>query len=862
MKRRAGPALVALLLAVSCASPPTPTVEIVRSPPPAPNRDPQRPPESGPRGETAALRSGGVVITRPFAAAQTLPAEELHAPPGDRSLHGVWPRALLFLDDGTLLVGAEDGTVTAIDGAGHRRWALGLHGAIRGLIRAGDDLAAVTTDRGVLALVTGAGRARWERQVTAERLGAPLVVRGPGGVVRAILAASHRGVFAFSPEGQPLFTHAAPFVHQGCPQAASGNWAPLASASTCVESPGEPPPLEISGDEVQAGPALRFRLDGPHPPVPSLVPTFPLGFARILLGDVAALLPDGPDAVLALVCHAGRDYGYYDPRLVAQLRHGCKIVLVAATATELASVPEQAVRRAFVVQGKKVPAQSVDLVVDAMIRGPEGRPWILARRIPPESFGCEDASCGPPAGEALILELRGAKLVERKEPIEPFSGAVTGYPLVGASDGARALLCAADGCAARGGASDQPLDWPGAVLVQSAAFLAGRTWLIGGGGAHRGKGARFEPVAAPDHAYLTAVAGVSESDVWADAVQRYGLLHFDGARWTEVPTPPALGGLAARASDDVWSGRMRWDGKRWALVDGAPDATVVLARGRDDVWMGTPGGLWHGTAPGPRPVDLAPPPPDDGSPPPAPLARGAPESRYTVELRTPAAAKAAPPTLPEASAPPERAWALTGARSADTRDAEAMEARTKGLLLWEEVAPHARVRDGQAWRPVLGLPSATWVDIAEAADGGAWFAGGLGPGPSGEGILFHAGGRLGAERSLRVRAPASLLAVAAKGASEAWAVGAAGILVHVRDGDVTRSTLTPGEWLRAVLVAEDGVWIGGDGGTLLHGDGEGAGWRSVVHPLGGNASFTRITAAGGAVWAAGPSGVVRIAKRP
>ena len=95
---------------------------------------------------------------------------------------------------------------------------------------------------------------------------------------------------------------------------------------------------------------------------------------------------------------------------------------------------------------------------------------------------------------------------------------------------------------------------------------------------------------------------------------------------------------------------------------------------------------------------------------------------------------------------------------------------------------------------------------------------------------------------------------------QAWAVGAAGSVIHVREGVATRLTLPSGEWLRAVLATEGHVWIGGDEGTLLHHDG--TAWRVVSQPLGAHAAFTSLVAAGGAVWASGPSGVVKIVKRP
>jgi hypothetical protein len=56
------------------------------------------------------------------------------------------------------------------------------------------------------------------------------------------------------------------------------------------------------------------------------------------------------------------------------------------------------------------------------------------------------------------------------------------------------------------------------------------------------------------------------------------------------------------------------------------------------------------------------------------------------------------------------------------------------------------------------------------------------------------------------------------------------------------------------------VWIGGDAGTLLHWDGRA--FHPVPHPLGALATFTSVAVAHGAVWAAGPGGILEIRKRP
>jgi hypothetical protein len=184
------------------------------------------------------------------------------------------------------------------------------------------------------------------------------------------------------------------------------------------------------------------------------------------------------------------------------------------------------------------------------------------------------------------------------------------------------------------------------------------------------------------------------------------------------------------------------------------------------------------------------------------------------------------------------------------------ERRVGGSL---ELAPHALVRAGSTLQPVLGLPAAAYTDVAATPDGGAFFAGARSPGVVGEGVLLQVRGRLGAGGAVRHRAFAALLAVSAASAEEAWAVGAAGVVLRARGSEATHLLLPSREWLRSVLaLAPDDVWIGGDGGTLLHWDGKEL--HPVNHPLGNNASFTGLAAARGAVWVVGPAGILRIRK--
>ncbi|MGH2944820.1 MAG: hypothetical protein ACRDPC_00850 [Solirubrobacteraceae bacterium] len=112
---------------------------------------------------------------------------------------------------------------------------------------------------------------------------------------------------------------------------------------------------------------------------------------------------------------------------------------------------------------------------------------------------------------------------------------------------------------------------------------------------------------------VTVVPGTSEA--WATG--KAGLLHFNGRRWTRVPTPQptdrelSLEAIYARASDDVWAvGWYRkvdesnyeqqpliehWDGHAWTIVPNPtvevvdPDGdgavlTDVVAVAADDAW--------------------------------------------------------------------------------------------------------------------------------------------------------------------------------------------------------------------------------------------------------------------------------------
>lgn len=931
----------------ACGPPPQPDVPApapttTSAPSAAPSAEPTAGPPGkprdsgqGPNGETAKIVGMGLEITSATGAVLVVEPTELHPPAGDRALLGISPTTWHYLDDGTLLVGLGDGTVTALDGAGRRRFSIGFRGDIT-LASAGPDLALVTTSRGVMAMLGGDGKVRWERHLTAEPL-SPAVVAKDG----SVLAASERGVFGVTSKGEPTFSHALSIV----------NW-PCSWSSVCSDE-AAPPTLAIEGDDVVVDGKTRFPLAGPHTPVPSLVPTFPLTFRKVLTESVVSLLPDGPTALLALVTNrkerSDYDWGTDDRYDVARIE---------GERVKRTGVPETSPRAE--VFEKKSSKQKSPLYIDALVRGPTGDPWILARRFSMERTQAGDGMMVQFGGAGQILELVSGKVRERTDLFKTFFDHWVVQPIAAAPEGTAKLFCfgfESPVCTFHDGASFRVVPSPGRLVA--ARTVGSATWLLD----EKGKlfrlsddGKEILPLSQPKDTRFRRIAGADEKDMWAEYGKRYSASHLRGASWEDVPTPVPVAGLTARAADDVWGGRMRWDGKAWSLVHGAPVSQVVLARTKDDVWAGEARGLWHGTAPGPVPARLPAATAEDAPASAAvPIDLGAEDAHlYTMKMTIDVAGEKPLTAATGVAATAEgvlwlTAWdrlvevdaagkgtRLRGAgkegvgrmafpegkgrgvfldrderRGSDWRDQvrtldaraaatpdiqldrhdlvavhgdpggslwvlgrspvfgmasrfryEEKTQRSFGASAWEEFGAHALVRParGAPFQPVLGLPAAAWCDVAATSDGGAWFAGAQSDGPAGEGVLFHAKGRLGIEATSRFRASAALLAVSAASPEEAWAVGAGGTIVHVTGSVVTRFALRSGEWLRSVLaVGPNEVLIGGDGGTLLYWDG--STFRPVSHTLGPNATFTGIAYADGHRWAVGPSGIVKLMRR-
>ncbi|MDQ6692857.1 MAG: hypothetical protein M3014_00315 [Chloroflexota bacterium] len=128
-----------------------------------------------------------------------------------------------------------------------------------------------------------------------------------------------------------------------------------------------------------------------------------------------------------------------------------------------------------------------------------------------------------------------------------------------------------------------------------------------------------EPAISVQSSTLDAIASISVNDAWAVGQQTYAdgrsgtlAMHWDGQRWTVIPTPNGpetpvrkdhLYAVSGKKSDDVWavgayaadgarfmSLAMHWDGRAWTISKtpnpGLLDNTIysVEAVGPDDVW--------------------------------------------------------------------------------------------------------------------------------------------------------------------------------------------------------------------------------------------------------------------------------------
>ncbi len=900
---------------------------------------PSRQPNQSPSGDTVSIVNGSLKITNSAGEVRSLDNAALHAVPGFRGLLDIHPQAATYLESGTLLVGMGDGTVTALNPDGMVLYSVGFRGAIAGFIQTKEGSVALSTTYGVVALLSGDGKVRWERHVTAEKMSVPVSLQDG-----TLLVGSQRGIFAFNQGGELLFSHTSALLHKVCDS----------YGRDC--DTGEPPKISVKNDEVTTEEGFQFRLKDAHPPVPSLTPVFPLTFRKVLSQTVLSIVKTGPTQVAALATTR-------KPRTEYEWDTDDQYDVVQIDGTNLtrASVPQVASKKEeFVKDGGNTRAP---IFVDRLVMGPNNNLWVLARKLSPSLTSTGDAMLGRWGGAGQIFEQVGTQIKERGDLFKEFFGHWLSIGIAAPAGEKTNFFCYgydSPNCAAYDGTTFRTI--PARGQVASVTRVGEAYWALTVDGlVHRidaKKTTQFEPVTTPDKTPFTEITGVSEKDAWATYKKRYTVLHFDGTTWNEVAIPLVDQGFVARASDDVWNGKNHWDGKTWSIVHGGPPNSTILANSKENVWIGNNLGLWHGTAPGPAAITLptAKDLDDSALTPSIPAPLGADENQYTVEKVNIEVAGSSPLKTAKnvASSPDGVLWfvdwhrvveldakgkativrtrgreevtrwaypsskgrgivlerddsrgpdrrdevrAIDGSKvtseeiQLDRQDTVAVHGDPKGATwvvgapsvfrpgktswyqplaekeagktAWNEFSPHALVRETTStrFRPVLGLPSAAWVDVAATSDGGAFFVGGLTNGPSGQGILVQAKGALGAGGLVRVRAAATLLAVGSVSPDEAWAVGAGGTIVHLKGATVTRFTLRSGEWLRAVTVVQaDNIWIAGEGGTLIHYDG--TTFHPVVSPLRSQAAFTGITSLAGQIWAVSPSGIVRLTKKP
>ncbi len=178
---------------------------------------------------------------------------------------------------------------------------------------------------------------------------------------------------------------------------------------------------------------------------------------------------------------------------------------------------------------------------------------------------------------------------------------------------------------------------PNARLVAVAAVSARDVWAVGDIQGRRilaehwdGRSWRLVPMPhlQGQEALLTGIAALSTADVWvagsqgnvSDGTRRALVEHWDGRRWTVVPSAQpgvvddALNGIAAAAPDDVWAVGSaegndyqiapfveRWDGRTWRAM--APPRLpptqlgldAVAVRSTRDVWAAGDASLAHWT---------------------------------------------------------------------------------------------------------------------------------------------------------------------------------------------------------------------------------------------------------------------------
>lgn len=869
-----------------------------------------------PNGDVATITLPGNVIeiVDKWKAKRSLESATLHPPPGEKGLIGISAQTVTYLDDGTLIAGIGDGTVVALDNHDNPKWSVGFRGAITGIVPTNDNRIIVTTQRGVIALLKSAsGEVLWEKHPMAGAL-APAVF----GLDERIYAVGPRGVIAYSSDGTIAYSHAVTLADNICCEQKDGQSPFEVDASGHLTGQGldirfeethpaiaDTTPISLFDYEkvldekivglLSTGPdELMLLVRGKKNdelvsysggttkrfPVPAL------SSKAERLGDddkpqklplTIDALANGPNGNPWLMARAV--FPPYDPEY-PWVQRAAKAVIFELAGKSIrerkdlqASFDEALItssddsRILCASAGTaKILCYGTDTQMCAIYEG--GQPNIVERKTKAISIQAIGKITYVVPESGPVERLEGQQFIPIPTPTDPY------------------------GIADISGTSENDL------------------WVSSRGGyvAYHWDGKAFLATSLPMAMGLAPVVR-SATDAWSHD----GLMHWDGNRWSIIADSKGAAGIVLRPSGETWIGN--YQGLFQAkpsnrpsvqlpsvkLVDTKPlNKPDVLALGEAQTGFaitktslviknGAPitsakraavardGTLWLESWDRLVEVDLQgnttvldkdeqriafdrwfyPEGPGRG----LLVHRGRESESYNSrdELRQFEAGKSAK-SLTQLSG--HDIVAIAGNALGATWILGSVEAGSPYQLQKpspDELGIHAFVRPDErsAFRPVVGLPAAAYRDIAVTPDGGAFLVGALNAGPMGEGVLVHARGPLGTKEVVRYRVQASLLAVAAVSNDEAWAVGAMGLVVHVKGNVIERRTIPSQAWLRAVVAnGPSDVWIGGDEGTLLHFDGKSL--RPVNQPLGPRAAFSGLAISRGVVWATSPSGIVRI----
>ncbi len=330
----------------------------------------------------------------------------------------------------------------------------------------------------------------------------------------------------------------------------------------------------------------------------------------------------------------------------------------------------------------------------------------------------------------------------------------------------------------------------------------------------------------PQGQTLTAAWAASERDVWAVGVAGT-ILHFDGDRWTCVPsgTTQDLRTVWGSGPDDVWAagtGRgvgtteiLRWDGRRWTRVAYAAGQNVLSIGGtsRTDVWVFSdplyPAMHWDG-AQWTRTTAV-------GSFAPRALWGSRPDDLWAIGFdgafgiwRWDGSAWNNRTPLPFAVRPYPPMLGIWG-RSANEVWAVGYYADEPRVIRW----------DGRAWTNVTTPATGPLVRVWGSGERDVWILGIR--------EILHWDGSVWTTRPIGGTVPdlrATWGGVAVSGVREAWFVGAGGQMARWDGERWGESPPAVRQHLRAVWGTSDAnVWSVGAQGTILHWDG--VAWRSV-----------------------------------